>query len=171
VTRVGGRACPERIRTGRRPRESVSAMVKAWVKRNKRGAGRSHRGWTLAELLAVILLAAVLMLIATLSVYRGKAAADELACQDNMRAIHSALEIYWTKHKDSVTGEHIYPANQAAFEQFLQDRAYFSDGEPRCPLDDDREYHYHYSYDPVTNPGPEGITITCPVPDSGHGSG
>jgi len=149
-------------------------MPTAWVERNKRGkggTGRNHGGWTFVELLAVIVLAAVLMLIATLSVYRGKAAADQLACEDNMRAIHSALEIYWTKHKDSVTGEHIYPANQAAFEQFLQDRAYFSDGEPRCPLDDDGEYHYQYSYDPVTNPGPEGITITCPVPASGHGSG
>lgn len=128
-------------------------------------------GWTFAELLAVILLAAVLMLVATLSIYRGKAGADELACQDNMRAIHSALEIYWTKHKDPVTGEHFYPENQAAFELFLQHRAYFAEGEPRCPLDDDAAYHYQYSYDPVTNPGPEAIAITCPVPNSGHGSG
>jgi len=130
---------------------------------------RSRAGWTLPELLAVILLAAVVLLIATLSIYRGKAAADELACQDNMRAIHSALQIYWTKNRDSVTEERIYPVDQAAFEQFLGDPAYWPE-EPRCPLDDENSHHYLYAYDAVANPGPEGITITCPVADSGHGS-
>jgi type II secretory pathway pseudopilin PulG len=132
-------------------------------------AAGSESGWTLAELLGVILLAAVLLLIATLSVYRGKAAADELACQDNMRAIHSALQIYWTKNRDPVTQEHTYPVDQAAFEQFLQDPAYFPE-EPHCPLDDDGTYHYQYSYDAASDPGPESVTITCPVPHSGHGS-
>jgi len=139
------------------------------VRESRRGESSwRRRGWTLPELLAVILLAAVIMLVATLSVYRGKAAADELACQDNMRAIHSGLQIYWTKHRDTVTGEHIYPVDQAAFEQFLGDRSYFPD-EPRCPLDRDLALHYQYSRDPA-DPGPEGITITCPVADSDHGS-
>ena len=122
----------------------------------------SHRGWTLVELVVVILLVAVGILIATVSVYRGKAAADELACQDNMRAIHSSLEIYYTKHHRT------YPADQAAFEAFVQDRAYFTE-ELRCPLDDEHSLHYQYSYD-ATNPGSKGITITCPIADSGHGS-
>jgi len=130
---------------------------------------RSRSGWTLPELLAVILLAAVVLLIATLSVYRGKAAADELACQDNMRAVHSAIQIYWTKNRDSVTNEHTYPVGQAAFELFIGDSVYFPE-EPRCPLDDDNSLHYLYAYDAAANPGPEGITITCPVVDSGHGS-
>ena len=121
-----------------------------------------RRGWTLVELVVVILLVAVGILIATVSVYRGKAAADELACQDNMRAIHSSLEIYFTKNHRT------YPADQAAFEVFLQDRAYFTE-ELRCPLDEEHTLHYQYSYD-ATNPGPEGITITCPIADSGHGS-
>ena len=154
-------------------RQSVSEMPRAWVDtriRTRRGLGREQRGWTFVEILAVILLTAVLMLIATLSIYRGKQAADELACQDNMRAIHSALEIYWTKHKDTVTGERLYPANQAAFEAFLGNAAYFPSEEPRCPLDDTRAYHYQYGYNPATDPGPEGIAITCPVPGSGHGS-
>ncbi len=51
----------------------------------------------------------------------------------------------------------------------MQDPAYFTE-EPRCPLDDEDAYHYQYLYDAAANPGPEGITITCPVPDSGHGS-
>ena len=79
-------------------------------------------------MVVVILLVAVGILIATVSVYRGKAAADELACQDNMRAIHSGLEIYFAKNHRT------YPADQAAFEAFLRDRAYFTE-EPRCPLD------------------------------------
>jgi len=122
----------------------------------------SRRGWTLFELVVVILLVAVGILIATVSVYRGKAAADELACQDNMRAIHSALGIYFTKNHRN------YPADQAAFEAFLQDRAYFTE-ELRCPRDATRSLHYQYSRS-ATNPGPEGITITCPVAGSGHGS-
>jgi type II secretory pathway pseudopilin PulG len=146
-------------------------MVTASRKRKTEAiaATGSESGWTLPELLGVILLAAVVLLIATLSVYRGKAAADELACQDNVGAIHSALNIYWTKNRDAVTQERTYPADQAAFEQFLQDPAYFLE-EPRCPLDDEGAYHYQYSYDAATDPSPEGIAITCPVPDSGHSS-
>jgi type II secretory pathway pseudopilin PulG len=146
-------------------------MVTALRKRKTEAiaAAGSESGWTLPELLGVILLAAVLLLIGTLSVYRGKATADELACQDNMQAIHSALNIYWTKNRDTVTQEHTYPVDQAAFEQFLQDPAYFTE-ELRCPVDDDGTYHYQYSYDAATNPGPEGIAISCPVPYSGHGS-
>jgi len=121
------------------------------------------RGVTFLELIAVVLLVSVVILIALFSVGRGKATADELACQDNMRAIHSALEIYWTKN------DRTYPADQAAFEQFLQDPAYFTE-EPRCPLDEDRATHYLYTYDPATDSGPEGITLTCPMPGSGHGS-
>jgi type II secretory pathway pseudopilin PulG len=124
---------------------------------------RQSPGWTFPELLTVVLLIAVVMGIAALSVYRGKAAASELACQDNMGAIHSALQIYWTKNGRT------YPPDQAAFELFLCDRTYFTE-EPRCPLDDAGNYHYQYSYNPAVDPGPEGIVITCPVSHSGHGS-
>jgi prepilin-type N-terminal cleavage/methylation domain-containing protein len=124
---------------------------------------RDRRGLTIPEVLAVVLLVAVVVLIGALSVGRGKAAADELACQDNMRAVHSALQTYWTKNDRS------YPADQTAFESWLDSPVYFEE-EPSCPLDDDDVYHYFYSYNPATDPGPEGITITCPVPESGHGS-
>ena len=126
-------------------------------------ADRGRAGWTVPELLAVILVLAVVVLIGALSLGRGKATADELACQDNMRAIHSALHIYWTKN------DRTYPADQAAFEQFLQDPQYFPN-EPRCPQDEELSFHYQYQYDPATDPGPEGITITCPISESGHGS-
>lgn len=126
-------------------------------------APRLQRGWTLPELLAVILLVAAIILIGMLSLGRGKATADELACQDHMQAIHSALEVYWTKNSRT------YPPDQTAFQQFLQDPAYFTE-EPRCPLDENGAYHYIYTYNPAVDPGPEGITISCPVPESAHGS-
>ncbi len=126
------------------------------------------RGWTFIELMVVLVLVAVTLLIAGLSVYRGKSAADQLTCQDHMRAIRSALEIYYVKNNRT------YPADQAAFEAFLQDRAYFGASsaasatadELRCPLDENRSYHYLYSRNLTTGT----ITITCPVPGSGHGS-
>jgi prepilin-type N-terminal cleavage/methylation domain-containing protein len=123
---------------------------------------RDYRGWTFVELLVVMALIAVAILIGAISVYRGKAAADQLTCQDNMRSIHSALEVYYIKNNRT------YPANQAAFDQFLQTQsgAYFGGTEPRCPLDSAGTYHYRYSYNATT-----GVTtITCPVANSGHGS-
>ncbi len=156
-----GRA-PVATLEGRLP--PVAQMIVTSMNRKRDGAVSClHRGWTLPELLAVILLVAVVILVGALSVGRGKATADELACQDNMRAIHSTLEVYWTKNNRT------YPAEQTAFEQLLQDPAYFTE-EPRCPLDYEGAHHYTYTYDPATDPGPEGITIACPVPGSGHGS-
>jgi len=123
-----------------------------------------RRGWTFVELLAVIGLAAVVVLIGSLSIYRGKAMSEELACQDDMRAIHSALQIYWAKNGRT------YPADQAAFEEFLRSPVYFPDGELHCPQDGDRTYHYQYHRVSSTNPVPGDITITCPTPGSGHGT-
>jgi prepilin-type N-terminal cleavage/methylation domain-containing protein len=127
-----------------------------------------RRGWTFVELMVVLVLVTVALLIGTLSVYRGKSAADQLTCQDNMHAIQSALQVYYLKNNRT------YPADQAAFEAFLQSRTYFGASsaasatadELRCPLDENHAYHYLYSRNPTTGV----ITITCPVPDSGHGS-
>ncbi len=125
-------------------------------------------GFTFAELMVVVALVAVALLIAGLSVMRGRRAAADLACRDNMQAIRSALEVYYVKNHRT------YPADQAEFEDFLRSPTYFAktsqtaaEGEePRCPLDRDHSYHYLYQRDPATG----RITITCPVPDSGHGS-
>jgi len=125
-----------------------------------RGAG--SRGWTFVESLAVIALAGAALVVGALSVHRGRVASEQLACQDQMRAIRSALEIYWAREGRS------YPADQAQFERFLQDRAYFLQ-EPRCPGDEQQSRHYRYTRR-ASDPGPEGITITCPAPGSGHGS-
>ena len=135
------------------------------------GAGNRHgprRGWTFVELMVVLVLVAVALLIGTLSVYRGKSAAEQLTCQDNMRAIRSALDVYYVKNNRTL------PADQAAFEAFLQSRTYFSTSsttsavadELRCPLDENHAYHYQYSRNPTT----DVIIITCPVPGSGHGA-
>lgn len=67
---------------------------------------RHRRGWTFIELMAVLALIGIAALIGSLSVYRGKVLSQQLACQDNMRAIQSALQIYWTKNNRT------YPPNQ-----------------------------------------------------------
>jgi type II secretory pathway pseudopilin PulG len=118
----------------------------------------------LIELIAVMALLGIAALIGILSVYRGKALSEGLACQDSMHAIHSALQIYWTKNGRT------YPADQTAFEEFLASPVYFNNGEPRCPADADRSRHYQYRYTPNPNPVPSDIVITCPVAGSGHGA-
>ncbi|MFB3880474.1 MAG: hypothetical protein ACE149_04380 [Armatimonadota bacterium] len=124
----------------------------------------------------VMLLAAVVVLIGSLSVYRGREMSSQLACKDNMRAIHSALQIYWEKNRNQLTGERTYPVDQAKFEEFLADPAYFPDGELRCPNDDDNSFHYTYTWTrpattvPGRTPLPGEVVITCPVAGSGHGS-
>jgi prepilin-type N-terminal cleavage/methylation domain-containing protein len=145
-------------------REPVpTTMVRAnWSQ--MRLPARGPRGWTLIELMAVMALLAIAMLIGGLSVYRGKALSQQLACQDNMRAIHSALQIYWAKNGRT------YPANQTEFEQFLRAPAYFVNGELRCPSDQSRSLHYQYHYTPSPTPVPGDVTITCPVAGSGHGT-
>jgi len=126
--------------------------------------GRVRRGWTFVELMAVIILVGVMLLIGGLSIYRGKAAAEQLSCQDNMRAIHSALQIYWEKNQRT------YPVGQAAFEQFLASPTYFPNGELHCPQDENRTSHYRYTYTPTAVPSPTDVKITCPTANSGHGS-
>jgi hypothetical protein len=111
-----------------------------------------------------MILVAVVVLIGSLSVYRGQALSQQLTCQDNMRAIHSALQIYWEKNART------YPPSQAAFQQFLASPVYFPEGELCCPLDTGRSRHYVYSYTPHANPVPGDVVIGCPVPESGHGS-
>ena len=140
-------------------------MVTALVNKGRIvSKSRGGSGWTLVELLAVIVLAAVVLLIGSLSVYRGQRMSEQLACQDNMRAIHSSLQIYWEKNART------YPPTQAAFEQFLASPVYFADGERHCPQDAARALHYTYAYTPKINPVPGDIVLTCPVQGSGHGS-
>jgi prepilin-type N-terminal cleavage/methylation domain-containing protein len=139
-------------------------MLHAGSQMRLRPNGRSRSGWTLVELLAVIILAAIVLLIGSLSVYRGKVMAEQLACQDNMRAIHSGLQIYWEKNGRT------YPPNQAAFEQFLKSATYFPNGELHCPQDANRSLHYSCSYTVKPSPVPGDVVLSCPVTGSGHGS-
>jgi len=156
---IGSKAGPSRFRRDLGDRGPRPAIARTSAHR---------RGWTFVELMVVLLLVAVALLVAGISVYRGKSAAEQVTCQDNMRAICSALEVYYVKNHRT------YPTDQATFESFLSDRAYFgassaassAGDELRCPLDDNRAYHYAYVYNPATGV----ITITCPVPGSGHGS-
>ena len=122
------------------------------------------RGWTMAEALAVIALVAVVLLIGAVSVYAGKRAAELRQCQDQMHALQAELQNYYAQHS------HQYPADQTAFNQFLQDRTYFPSGEPHCPWDAAKATHYTYQYNPAVNSSAEGIKILCPVPKSDHGS-
>jgi type II secretory pathway pseudopilin PulG len=118
----------------------------------------------MAEALAVIALIAVVLLIGAVSVYAGRRAAELRTCQDQMHAIQAELQNYYARNSRQ------YPADQTAFNQFLQNRTYFSSGEPHCPWDEAKATHYTYQYNPAVNSSAEGIKILCPVPKSGHGS-
>ena len=165
LSAVEGKLLPYGLQNGRRRQGKTTMMVT--VRHNRRepiGSGHAGSGWTFVELLTVMILVAVVLLIGSLSVYRGQNMSEQLACQDNMRAIHSALQIYWEKNSRT------YPPNQSAFNQFLASPTYFVEGELHCPQDADKSRHYTYTYTPNANPVPGDVKITCPVAGSGHGS-
>ena len=84
----------------------------------------SKKGFTLVELMIVVLILGALAAIAIPRVIGGAALAKANACKTNVDMINSQIELYyannssWPLTLDVLTG----------------DDAYFPDGEPTCPV-------------------------------------
>ena len=87
---------------------------------------RSEKGFTLVELMIVVLILGALAAIAIPRIMGGAQTARINACATNIDLINSQIELF-----NANTGS--WPANLQAV---TQDTDYFPDGEPVCPVTD-----------------------------------
>ena len=85
---------------------------------------RSEGGFTLVELLIVVLILGALAAIAIPRIVGGAAAAKASACKTNIDTINSQVELYYV-----YSGE--WPNNLSKVTKITD---YFPDGEPVCPI-------------------------------------
>ena len=105
---------------------------------------RSRKGFTLVELMIVVLILGALAAIAIPRIMGGAATARVNACATNVDLINSQIELYYAN-------EGTWPA---VLTDVTQDTDYFPDGEPVCPFDD--------------LPYPNALTANHRVDASGH---
>jgi len=100
---------------------------------------RTKRGFTLVELLLVVVILGLLAAVAIPRLAHSGGDAKKNACKSNVSLINSQIELYAVNHDGT------YPADQAAFgTAVLNNTDIFPDGAPVCP------YGTAYVYDPTT---------------------
>ena len=98
---------------------------------------RVRRGFTLVELLVVVLILSALAFIAVPRISQSATNAKINACKTNVDLLNSQIELYYSQ-----TGG--YPATLGAL---TSNTAYFPDGAPVCPFgtayvyDDEKTHH------------------------------
>jgi len=85
------------------------------------------KGFTLVELMIVVLILGALAAIAIPRIMGGATAAKANGCKTNIDRINSQIELYFAN-----TGD--WPNN---LKKVTADTDYFPDGEPRCPITGD----------------------------------
>ncbi len=106
---------------------------------------RARRGFSLVELLAVVLVLAVLAAVAIPLYVSQRRSAAGRACKANLAAIASAEAAYALRHGEYGTMTELVGSTEGMV------------SEPKCPLTNGS-----YTLSPA-NPGPtDGLTITCP---------
>lgn len=96
---------------------------------------KSRKGFTLVELLIVVLILGALTAIALPRIMGGATTAKTNACKTNVDLINSQIELYYATEDD-------WPAS---LEAVTQDPNYFPGEEPKCP------FGTIYNYNTSTN--------------------
>ncbi|MBN1360706.1 MAG: prepilin-type N-terminal cleavage/methylation domain-containing protein [Sedimentisphaerales bacterium] len=89
-----------------------------------------RKGFTLVELLVVVLILGALAAIAIPRISQSADSAKRNACKTNVDLINSQIELFYAN-----TGD--WPANLNAI---VGNEDYFPDGAPVCPFGDDYDY-------------------------------
>jgi general secretion pathway protein G len=98
-----------------------------------------RKGFTLVEVLLVVVILGLLAMVAIPRFVHSGTSAKTNACQANVSLLNSQIELY------AVTHDNTYPASQAEFESLvLNSKDLFPDGAPECPYGDP------YVYDTTT---------------------
>ena len=106
---------------------------------------KARKGFTLVELLLVVLIIAVLASIVVPRMTGAAAEAKNSKCDANWANLVRALELY------AANNDGAYPKSQRAFNsKILKSKTYFPHGEPVCPHGD--------SYVYVSTSGEETVT-------------
>ncbi len=92
---------------------------------------RPKKGFSLVELMIVILILGVLATIALPRITEGATMARINACKINVRVLNSQIELYF-QNEDN------WPNN---FNDLTDDPNYFPDGPPECPFGDSYTIH------------------------------
>ena len=95
---------------------------------------RSYKGFTLVEVILVVLIIGILAGIVIPRINYSARDARIAGCAANVSAINSMIE--YAHVRDGMD----YPADAAAFADFLDDRTYFPSGAPECPNGDAYTY-------------------------------
>lgn len=104
----------------------------------------ARKGFTLIEVLLVVLVLAVLAAIVVPRIAESTASAKDASCDSNVANLIRALELRAVKNDGD------YPADQTEFEaEILNNTTYFPHGTATCP------YSGTYTYNAVLN------TVTC----------
>ncbi len=93
---------------------------------------RVKKGFTLVELLVVVLILGALAAIAIPRISQSAETAKINACKTNVDLINSQIELYYANK-----GE--WPKK---LDDIVDDEDYFPDGPPKCPVDEDTAYSY-----------------------------
>ena len=94
-----------------------------------RMSARKNRGFTLVELLLVIMILAALAAIAVPRMVTSSHEAKVAACNTHVDIINSQIEAYLVQ-----TGTSLADFDAAAFTALLNNTGYFPDGPPTCPF-------------------------------------
>ncbi|MCX8007129.1 MAG: type II secretion system GspH family protein [Coriobacteriia bacterium] len=102
-----------------------------------------EQGFTLTEMMAVLVVISILALIAIASYFGASKRAAEAACRENQRVIEQAIPVYMTLHNDQK------PATIDDLEPYVRTWANVT----RCPAD----RTVRLVLDPVT------LKVSCPL--------